>query len=372
MKPVHRYYSKPVLGVIICLGLVSLAQLPSSAAYQVEPEDAPARKQTLQEEKHIILKSGDGVVDVKTTGQEPKIRREEKRIILGTPGEKTGRERAWLGLATEEAPEALTSQLKLEPGVGLVVTYVAEESPAAKAELKKNDLLIRFGDQDLVHPAQLRKLVQARKPGDKVKLTFIRGGEEQTVQISLGKIEGAALPEGEKPVNGWFQLHDLRDWDLGENFRDHLALLRDHLGEIRIDKDRVQAEVKRSLQEAKKAVDEALRKAGDSKEAAEWSKKLSQELERAGLRHKGKTSVTVTHSDSNSTSVRTLVSSDEFGTIHLQSTPELSLTARDKDGKVLFKGPINTEEERDKVPRDLWERVEPLLKQLQKDKPESD
>ena len=41
--------------------------------------------------------------------------------------------RSWLGVGVAEAPEALSSQLNLAPGVGLVVTYVTPDSPAAKA-----------------------------------------------------------------------------------------------------------------------------------------------------------------------------------------------------------------------------------------------
>ena len=42
-------------------------------------------------------------------------------------------DRSWLGVAVEEASEALQSQLGLAPGVGLLVTYVTPDSPAAKA-----------------------------------------------------------------------------------------------------------------------------------------------------------------------------------------------------------------------------------------------
>src|ERR1051326_3203056 len=71
--------------------------------------------------------------------------------------EPTAKTTAWLGISTAEASEALTAQLDLKPGVGLVVTYVVGESPAAKAGLLKNDVLVSFDDQSLVHPAQLRK-----------------------------------------------------------------------------------------------------------------------------------------------------------------------------------------------------------------------
>src|SRR5882724_4363828 len=60
---------------------------------------------------------------------------------------------AWLGVSTSEASETLSSQLNLRPGVGLVINYVASNSPAAKAGLQKNDVLVRLDDQSLVHPA---------------------------------------------------------------------------------------------------------------------------------------------------------------------------------------------------------------------------
>ena len=42
-----------------------------------------------------------------------------------------------------------------------------------KSGLRKNDVLVQFEDQALVHPAQLRKLVRVRKSGDVVKLAIL-------------------------------------------------------------------------------------------------------------------------------------------------------------------------------------------------------
>ena len=53
-------------------------------------------------------------------------------------------DRSWLGVGVEEASEALQSQLGLAPRVGLLVTYVTSDSPAAKAGLEKNDVLVEF------------------------------------------------------------------------------------------------------------------------------------------------------------------------------------------------------------------------------------
>src|ERR1017187_8909979 len=50
------------------------------------------------------------------------------------------------------------------------------ETPAAKVELKKNDVLVEFEGQMLVDPIQLRKLVQMHPDGDSVKITFFQIG----------------------------------------------------------------------------------------------------------------------------------------------------------------------------------------------------
>jgi S1-C subfamily serine protease len=124
---------------------------------------------------------------------EPRVVETRDVIIEANPeGEVSRKDIPWLGVSTTEASEVLTSQLDLEPGVGLVISYVVPESPAAKIGLRKNDLLVQFEDQSLVHPAQLRKLVRVRKEGDVVKLAFYRAGKRQTVSVALGKTKTEA------------------------------------------------------------------------------------------------------------------------------------------------------------------------------------
>ena len=52
-------------------------------------------------------------------------------------------------------------------------------------------------------PAQLRKLVQVRKEGDKVELGYYRGGKKQTVTVTLGKAPpGYGLLEDGEALKG--------------------------------------------------------------------------------------------------------------------------------------------------------------------------
>src|SRR5580658_6142557 len=93
----------------------------------------------------------------------------------------------WLGLAVQESPEVLSAQLGLKSGEGLMVSFIAPDSPAAKAGFQKNDVLDELDAQMLVHPMQLRKLVRMHAEGDAVNLAYYRAGKKLTASVKLGK-----------------------------------------------------------------------------------------------------------------------------------------------------------------------------------------
>ena len=271
----------------------------------------------------------------------------------------------WLGVTTSEAPEALAAQLDLEAGVGLVITYVAADSPAAEGGLRKNDVLVRLDDQSLVHPAQLRKLVRVRKEGDTVKLAFYRGGKHQNLSIVLSKIKVEPDPwqDGERALKGNLQqLHQqLRDLHLDDAVREQMRILRDSLGNIKIDQKEVQENIREGMEQARKAIHEALRDVTNNDSALSPLRKILENLAHSGVIVDDKAHIVVRSSGKN---VKSTVKSDDTGTIVLLSNPKLYLTAHDQNGKLLFDGPIESADERAKVPPDLWERVEPLLDKM--------
>ena len=108
----------------------------------------------------------------------------------------------WLGIAMEPVQEDVRAQLSLAPGEGVVVSHVAPESPAAKAGLQPNDILLRFEDQILVEPSQLKKLIAMKKPGESVKLTYLRKGERKDANVTLIEHE---IDPGEGSPAQWLQ-----------------------------------------------------------------------------------------------------------------------------------------------------------------------
>jgi serine protease Do len=90
----------------------------------------------------------------------------------------------FLGVETAPITRTLSAQLGLPKDTGLVVMNVVDKSPASDG-LKDDDVLTRLDDQVLIDTHQLSVLVRSKKEGDEVKLTVVRGGKEMSVKVKL-------------------------------------------------------------------------------------------------------------------------------------------------------------------------------------------
>jgi hypothetical protein len=328
-----------------------------------EDNDAPGAK---QEQRVIVLGHEDGDAE-DLVGVEPGSK--QKKIIIETGDgdareeKSAGKEVAWLGLSAEESSDALTSQLGLQAGEGLLVTYVATNSPAAKASLQKNDLLVEFDGQKLVLPGQLRKLVQMRKEGDKVVLTYYRGGKKQDTTATLGKTKaGLGLFGDLGNLDSLKQLRfQLKDLPSMEGLNEHMSELREALARAGVDRENIQVEVRRGLDQARKAVAAAVAQVHEARRGTHAAPQALEELARSGVEVDKDATVTI---KSRNDSVRTMVKTDDGGTYVIVANPKKHLTTHDKDGKLTFDGEIETSEQQEKVPKDIWKKIQPMIEQL--------
>jgi len=86
----------------------------------------------------------------------------------------------------------LTRQLALQLGLptatqGIVVTQVVPGSPGERAGLRANDVIAKLNDQTIDPDHPLQSLMVRFRPGDRVTLTFLRDGRQQTVDVTLGQ-----------------------------------------------------------------------------------------------------------------------------------------------------------------------------------------
>jgi membrane-associated protease RseP (regulator of RpoE activity) len=103
----------------------------------------------------------------------------------------------YLGLLVGAIPPERAGELSavVPKGQGVLVVQVAKDSPAAKAHLQAEDILLSYGDQKLSSPDQLVKLVRGDKAGHEVSLTFVRDGKQETSKVVLGESTAPSLPQ---------------------------------------------------------------------------------------------------------------------------------------------------------------------------------
>jgi len=102
-----------------------------------------------------------------------------------------GKKEAYIGVVTNKVPEVLSSHLGLKGG--LIVAQVLDDSPAGKAGLKHNDVLIAMNGKPLESPEQFKKLVVSEKGGSKANFIVVRGGKKENLVVVLGERDGNRL-----------------------------------------------------------------------------------------------------------------------------------------------------------------------------------
>jgi M6 family metalloprotease-like protein len=85
---------------------------------------------------------------------------------------------------------------------GTVVADVAESSPAEKAGVKRGDVLLAAGDQEVEDAEALRDIVHARTPGETLALALERGGTELEVTATLGSVSRPMKPAEQRALLG--------------------------------------------------------------------------------------------------------------------------------------------------------------------------
>ncbi|MEX0867025.1 MAG: trypsin-like peptidase domain-containing protein, partial [Pirellulales bacterium] len=96
--------------------------------------------------------------------------------------------RAYLGVAIGEVNAEIAEQLDVDLRSGVVVGQVYPDTPAAAAGLQENDVIVRFGDQQVRAPGDLQQIVERSTVGETLQVEVVRAGEKQTLDIQLEKL----------------------------------------------------------------------------------------------------------------------------------------------------------------------------------------
>ena len=74
---------------------------------------------------------------------------------------------------------------------GIYVAKVDEEGAGAAAGLKEGDVITAVDAQALTKMAELQEYLSGKRPGDKVKITYLRKGSKKTAEVTLKNAQGS-------------------------------------------------------------------------------------------------------------------------------------------------------------------------------------
>jgi serine protease Do len=96
-------------------------------------------------------------------------------------------ERAYLGIGSVDVTESIAESFGLPSATGIAITLVAEDSPAARAGLEQNDVIVRVDGQEVPNNGVLLAILARHRPGDVVPVEFYRGNGLRKVDVELGE-----------------------------------------------------------------------------------------------------------------------------------------------------------------------------------------
>ncbi|MEI6656799.1 MAG: PDZ domain-containing protein [Verrucomicrobiota bacterium] len=240
----------------------------------------------------------------------------------------------YLGVGTSPVPEVLAAHIGLKANEGIVVRVIDPAGPAAKSGLAQHDVITRVAGQAVGSHAELVRQLQSQHPGDKVALDVIHQGKAVTQSITL-----AARPNGGGIAAA---PQDLDHLMLDGMPQDQAAHIREAIErQLRAMQDGVA--IPRGMLAPLPQMDEAMK---------EMRKRMADGAPHAMDLPKGEIRM------QNSAVFRMM---DEQGSIEMKSVDGgKEVTLRDKNDKVIWSGPWDTQQDKAAAPPDARARIDKL------------
>ena len=146
---------------------------------------------------------------------------DKTRVIKVSAGEKT-----WLGVSVKNLSDKMLEDLDLDSGVEVIKVY--EGSPAEKAGLERDDILIAFDGKKINRPDDLVEYVSEADVDQTVSIQYLRDGKKQTVEVTIGERNTGSWVK--KMPHKSLYFHDRNDAWLGVRTTNLSDQLRNYFG----------------------------------------------------------------------------------------------------------------------------------------------
>jgi S1-C subfamily serine protease len=96
--------------------------------------------------------------------------------------------RPWLGLSYIPITSELAQQYHLPVPAGAIVAEVSPGSPADRAGIRSEDIIVRIGKDEIQDAGDLRSALRNRQPGEQLELKLVRpNGERRSLTLEIGE-----------------------------------------------------------------------------------------------------------------------------------------------------------------------------------------
>ncbi len=145
--------------------------------------------------------------------------------------------RGYLGAWIQPVTPKIAKSFGLPKVEGVLLSDIAPNGPAAKAGLKREDIVLQMNDQPVNDPSEFQLRIAMTPPGSTVRLKVFHGGSERTVTVSLGELpEKGEQAENEEGTSN-SSLQGLSVEDLTPDIARQLHLPRNTRGVVVTDVD---------------------------------------------------------------------------------------------------------------------------------------
>lgn len=94
-------------------------------------------------------------------------------------------QRAFLGIVSKEINADLAKEKNLDEVKGVYIQGTSEDGGAAEAGLKPGDVVLKIDGREINSTATLLETVGSHRPGDKVKVDYLRNGDLKETMVTL-------------------------------------------------------------------------------------------------------------------------------------------------------------------------------------------
>ena len=106
-------------------------------------------------------------------------------------------QRAWLGIQLAELTPELAEGFSLKEQKGVLVQDVMAGTPAERAGLRRNDVIVEFDGQPVSDMAKFRLRVADTKVGSRVPVVVLRDGKRMTFEVTLSERNANAVAQAQ-------------------------------------------------------------------------------------------------------------------------------------------------------------------------------